>query len=54
MDDFLEKKPKKHNDAAMATAARFSWVMRNPHSMPGYFHGDTPEYEKYLREFSSM
>ena len=26
MDDFLEKKPKKHSDAASATAARFSWV----------------------------
>ena len=25
MDDFLEKKPKKHSDAALATAARFSW-----------------------------
>ena len=25
MDDFLEKKPKKHSDAASATAARFSW-----------------------------
>ena len=24
MDDFLEKKPKKHSDAALATAARFS------------------------------
>ena len=28
MDDFLEKKPKKHSDAALATAARFSWVHR--------------------------
>ena len=27
MDDFLEKKPKKHSDAASATAARFSWVV---------------------------
>ena len=26
MDDFLEKKPKKHSDAALATAARFSWA----------------------------
>ena len=26
MGDFLEKKPKKHSDAALATAARFSWV----------------------------
>ena len=25
MDDFLEKKAKKHSDAALATAARFSW-----------------------------
>ena len=25
MDDFLGKKPKKHSDAASATAARFSW-----------------------------
>ena len=25
MDDFIEKKPKKHSDAALATAARFSW-----------------------------
>ena len=25
MEDFLEKKPKKHSDAALATAARFSW-----------------------------
>ena len=27
MDDFLEKKPKKHSDAALATAARFSWAL---------------------------
>ena len=27
MDDFLEKKPKKHSDAALATAARFSWAI---------------------------
>ena len=26
MDDFFEKKPKKHSDAALATAARFSWA----------------------------
>ena len=25
MDDFLEKNPKKHSDAALATAARFYW-----------------------------
>ena len=29
MDDFLEKKPKKHSDAALATAARFSWVVQS-------------------------
>ena len=28
MDDFLEKKPKKRSDAALATAARFSWATR--------------------------
>ena len=27
MDDFLEKNPKKHSDAASATAARFSWAI---------------------------
>ena len=27
MDDFLEKKPKTHIDAVLATAARFSWVL---------------------------
>ena len=29
MDDFLEKKPKKHSDAASETAARFSWEEYN-------------------------
>ena len=47
MDDFLEKKPKKHSDAALATAARFSWAS-------DISHGISKGLVRFIENFVSL